>query len=85
MYVSVDNSIFKIVEGIYMAMSECAALHPDEESLEGEDHYGNDQEFYADPSDEAELNEMQQAALRHLESVFEPPMTNGEEQFEDKQ
>jgi nucleotide-sensitive chloride channel 1A len=70
------------VEGIYMAMSDCAALHPDEESLDQEDYYGNDQDFYADPSDEAELNEMQQAALRHLESVFEPPMTNGHGQYE---
>ncbi|KAG1065629.1 hypothetical protein G6F42_026795 [Rhizopus arrhizus] len=42
-----------------------------------QDAYEDDNEFYADPSDEAELNEMQQAALRHLESVFEPPTMNG--------
>jgi nucleotide-sensitive chloride channel 1A len=74
------------VEGIYMAMSECAALHPDEEFMaEQEELYGDDQEFYANPSDAAELNEMQQAALAHLESVFEqPPTMNGhKEEFED--
>ena len=38
------------------------------------------------PLQQAELNEMQQAALRHLESVFEPPTMNGDkknEMFED--
>lgn len=67
-----------------MAMSECAALHPDEEFM-AEQEDGDDQEFYADPSDEAELNEMQQAALAHLESVFEqPPTMNGhKDEFED--
>lgn len=69
-----------IVEGIYLAMSECAALHPDKEFMEEQEE--SDQEFYA-PSDEAELNEVQQAALRHLESVFEqPPKMNGH-QFDD--
>ncbi|KAI8638601.1 regulator of volume decrease after cellular swelling-domain-containing protein [Parasitella parasitica] len=73
------------LEGIYMAMNECASLHPDQEFMaeQEEDDYD---EFYADPSDEAELNEMQQAALRHLESVFEPPTINGlaePEAFED--
>ncbi|CAO0798509.1 unnamed protein product [Mucor circinelloides] len=65
------------LEGIYMAMNECASLHPDEEFMAEQDAYEDDNEFYADPSDEAELNEMQQAALRHLESVFEPPTMNG--------
>lgn len=65
-----------IVEGIYMAMSECAALHPDEEFMAEQEAY-DEEEYYADPSDEMELNEMQQAALAHLESVFEPPTTNG--------
>ncbi|CAO3583979.1 unnamed protein product [Absidia cylindrospora] len=72
------------LEDIYLAMSDCAALHPDEEflaeqaALEGDDD--DDQKYYANPSDEAELNEAQQAALRHLESVFEPtpaPSQNG--------
>lgn len=58
-----------------MAMSECAALHPDEEFMAEQEAYG-EEEYYADPSDEMELNEMQQAALAHLESVFEAP-TNG--------
>ncbi|KAI7908008.1 regulator of volume decrease after cellular swelling-domain-containing protein [Cokeromyces recurvatus] len=72
------------LEGIYMAMSECAALHPDHEFMAEQEDY-EDEEFYADPSDEAELNEVQQAALRHLESVFQPaPSMNGHvEEFED--
>lgn len=57
-------------------MSECAALHPDEEFMAEQEAYG-EEEYYADPSDEAELNEMQQAALAHLESVFEQPKMNG--------
>ncbi|KAI8086340.1 regulator of volume decrease after cellular swelling-domain-containing protein [Halteromyces radiatus] len=68
------------LEDIYMALSDCAALHPDEEfmaeqaALEQE----NDETFYANPSDETELNEVQQAALRHLESVFDSaPTQNG--------
>ncbi|CEP12441.1 hypothetical protein [Parasitella parasitica] len=69
------------LEGIYMAMNECASLHPDEEFM-AEQEEEEDGDFYADPSDEAELNEIQQAALRHLESVFEPPTINGHA-FED--
>jgi nucleotide-sensitive chloride channel 1A len=53
-------------------MTDCAALHPDEEFMQEQEESDQD-EYYADPSDEAELNEVQQAALRHLESVFEPP------------
>ncbi|GAA5811882.1 hypothetical protein MFLAVUS_005329 [Mucor flavus] len=64
------------LEGIYMAMTECTELHPDEEFMAEQGAY-SDEEYYADPSDEAELNEMQQAALAHLESVFEQPTMNG--------
>ncbi|CAO3658867.1 unnamed protein product [Rhizopus stolonifer] len=53
------------VEGIYMTMSDCAELYPDN-AIE------NEQEFSADPSDDTELNELQQAAFKHLETVFEP-------------
>ncbi|KAI9483310.1 MAG: regulator of volume decrease after cellular swelling-domain-containing protein [Benjaminiella poitrasii] len=72
------------LEALYMAMSDCSALHPDHEFMAEQEDY-EDEEFYADPSDEAELNEVQQAALRHLESVFQPPpSTNGyANQFED--
>lgn len=70
------------LEGIYMAMSECAALHPDEEFMAEQEAY-DDEEFYADPSDEAELNEMQQAALAHLESVFEQPNGHKYEDIEE--
>ncbi|KAI8973031.1 regulator of volume decrease after cellular swelling-domain-containing protein [Pilobolus umbonatus] len=63
------------LDAIYMAMTECAELHPDSEFMaEQED---SEEEYYADPSSETELNELQQAALRHLESVFVP---NGSKQ-----
>ncbi|KAF7727460.1 hypothetical protein EC973_007529 [Apophysomyces ossiformis] len=58
------------LEGIYAAMSECAALHPDEEFMA--EQAGSDEEWYGNPHDEEELNEDQQAALRRLESVFQP-------------
>ncbi|KAI9315353.1 regulator of volume decrease after cellular swelling-domain-containing protein [Dichotomocladium elegans] len=70
------------LEGIYAAFSECAALHPDEEFMAEQEALENENEYFADPSDEAELNEVQQAALRHLESVFQPPM-NGRKEDED--
>ncbi|KAG0175189.1 hypothetical protein DFQ28_005424 [Apophysomyces sp. BC1034] len=59
------------LEAIYAAMSECAALHPDEEFMA--EQAESDEEWFANPDDETELNEVQQAALRHLESVFQPP------------
>ncbi|KAI7870820.1 regulator of volume decrease after cellular swelling-domain-containing protein [Spinellus fusiger] len=59
----------EILETIYLVMSECASLHPDEEFMAEQEE---EDMFYADPSDAAELNDVQQAALRHLESVFEP-------------
>lgn len=67
-----------------MAMTDCAELHPDQEFMQEQEEY-DDEEFYADPSDEAELNEVQQAALRHLESVFEqPPTMNGNKNDEEE-
>ncbi|KAG1052524.1 hypothetical protein G6F43_005350 [Rhizopus delemar] len=64
------------VEGIYMAIADCTALHPDKEFMD--DQQESDQEFFANPSDETELGEVQQAALRHLETVFEQsPKMNG--------
>ncbi|KAI8149622.1 regulator of volume decrease after cellular swelling-domain-containing protein [Fennellomyces sp. T-0311] len=66
------------LEAIYMAMSTCAALHPDEDFLAEQRALEEENDFFADPSDEAELNEVQQAALRHLESVFVQPQQNGE-------
>ncbi|KAJ8657083.1 hypothetical protein O0I10_007163 [Lichtheimia ornata] len=71
------------LEGIYMALSDCAALHPDEEFMAEQEALEDESEFFADPSDEAELTEVQQAALRHLESVFQPPM-NGKPQEDEK-
>lgn len=60
-----------LVETLYDAMSQCAVLHPDAEE-EGDEQEDEEEEWYADPSDEAELNEVQQAALDHLATVFEP-------------
>ncbi|KAI9493873.1 regulator of volume decrease after cellular swelling-domain-containing protein [Zychaea mexicana] len=81
------------LEAIYMAMSTCAALHPDEDFLAEQKALEEENDFFADPSDETELNEVQQAALRHLESVFVSPApqqqqqngTASEEQDQDKQ
>ncbi|ORX61467.1 hypothetical protein DM01DRAFT_317987 [Hesseltinella vesiculosa] len=81
---SLSLSFFELplVEDIYLALSDCAALHPD---LEDEEE--DDQQYFIDPSDPGELSEMQQAALQHLESVFEqpaPPQQNGHAgQFDD--
>ncbi|KAL1926519.1 hypothetical protein VTP01DRAFT_5640 [Rhizomucor pusillus] len=75
------------LEAIYMALSECTALHPDEEFLAEQAALEDEGEFFADPSDEAELNEVQQAALRHLESVFEQPngQVHKQQQQQDQQ
>lgn len=82
--------VWFIVEDIYLALSDCAALHPDEEFLAEQAALEEDDDtYYTNPSDETELNEVQQAALRHLESVFEQPAPNGiyhpdkNHQFED--
>lgn len=37
-----------------MALSDCAALHPDEEFMAEQEALENESEFFADPSDEAE-------------------------------
>lgn len=80
-------SYYASVEAIYMALSECTALHPDEEFLAEQAALEDEGEFFADPSDEAELNEVQQAALRHLESVFEQPngQVHQQQQQQDQQ
>ncbi|KAI9307542.1 regulator of volume decrease after cellular swelling-domain-containing protein [Cunninghamella echinulata] len=66
------------LEDIYLALSDCAALHPDQEFMaEQNESEGEEDQYYTNPSDETELNEVQQAALRHLESVFEQPKQNG--------
>jgi chloride channel, nucleotide-sensitive, 1A len=61
-----------IVEALYNAMSQCAVLHPDADA-DGEE-FEEEEEWYANPSDEAELNEVQRAALDHLATVFQPPV-----------
>lgn len=67
-----------VVETLYNALSQCAVLHPDaDDEQEDED----EEEWYADPSDEAELNEVQRAALDHLSTVFQPQV-NGKKSNE---
>ncbi|KAG1460261.1 hypothetical protein G6F46_005747 [Rhizopus delemar] len=56
------------VEGIYQAMSECAALYPDEDLMAEQD--SDHQTYFADL--DHELNEEQQAALDRLDSLLEP-------------
>lgn len=73
-------SLKLIVEVLYNAMSQCAVLHPDADADE-EDFEEGDEEWYANPSDEAELNEVQRAALDHLANVFQPPV-NGKQTHE---
>lgn len=72
-----------LVEDIYLALSDCASLHPDQEFMAEQDEM-EDEEYYTNPDDEAELNEVQQAALRHLESVFEQPKQNGSNHQDDQ-
>ncbi|RUS33952.1 regulator of volume decrease after cellular swelling-domain-containing protein [Jimgerdemannia flammicorona] len=83
------------LEYIYIALSECAALHPDKEfmvdQLEDEhDGAADDDDGYdydnpaADtytPSDPAELSEVGRAALAHLNSVFQMPSQRDFEQM----
>ncbi|KAG2218351.1 hypothetical protein INT45_012970 [Circinella minor] len=73
------------LEAIYMAMSTCAALHPDEDFLAEQKALEEENDFFADPSDENELNDIQQAALRHLESVFVPPPQQQQQQDDEKE
>ncbi|KAI9286904.1 regulator of volume decrease after cellular swelling-domain-containing protein [Umbelopsis sp. AD052] len=68
------------LEALYNAMSQCAVLHPDADA-DGEEFEEEEEEWYANPSDEAELSEVQQAALDHLATVFQPPV-NGKQTHE---
>ncbi|TPX56627.1 hypothetical protein PhCBS80983_g04408 [Powellomyces hirtus] len=59
------------LDAIYQAISSCAALHPDPDAdLDGQDESGD---WIYPSNDPEELNELQQAALAHLDSVFEGP------------
>lgn len=65
-------------------MVTCASLHPDEGLDEGA-FDDDDEDLFADPSDDAELNETQRAALQHLQSVFQPYDEHGKDNGSDKQ
>ncbi|KAJ3214645.1 hypothetical protein HDU67_001405 [Dinochytrium kinnereticum] len=56
------------LDAIFQALSECAALHPDPDFLEDEEGEG---EWMYSADDAAELTQAGQAALEHLESVFD--------------
>jgi nucleotide-sensitive chloride channel 1A len=81
-----------IVDAIFQALSECAALHPDKDADLEDDEDGEGDWIYS-ASDADEIAGLRQAALEHLESVFEGPFpggvdaasgaSNDEGQFED--
>ncbi|TPX63683.1 hypothetical protein SpCBS45565_g06455 [Spizellomyces sp. 'palustris'] len=55
---------------MFQAISDCAALHPDPDAEEDDNEEGD---WYYTPDDPQELNGLQEAALQHLDSVFEGP------------
>ncbi|KAJ3154545.1 hypothetical protein HDU86_004674 [Geranomyces michiganensis] len=63
------------LDAMYQAMSSCAALHPDPDADPNgtSDEEGSDNGWVYAADDPRELNELQQAALAHLDSVFEGP------------
>lgn len=70
-----------LVEALFNALSECAALHPDPESMEQDDEGhtgmfgGDNQWFTADNinNEDPDVADMTRAALEHLETVFDMP------------
>ncbi|KAJ3164219.1 hypothetical protein HDU88_005531 [Geranomyces variabilis] len=63
------------LDAMYQAMSACAALHPDPDADPNgmSDEEGSDDGWVYAADDPRELTELQQAALAHLDSVFEGP------------
>jgi hypothetical protein len=80
------------VDDIFLALSACAALHPDDDAgiemveEDGEDNVGW---MYTAEDVLAEMNDVRQAALDHLDSVFQGPVPESADenkidgQFED--
>ncbi|KAJ3092542.1 hypothetical protein HK102_006095 [Quaeritorhiza haematococci] len=58
------------LDSIFQALSNCAALHPDKDADMEED---DDDGFMYSADNVEELSEVGQAALRHLETVFDMP------------
>ncbi|KAJ3307832.1 hypothetical protein HDU76_004332 [Blyttiomyces sp. JEL0837] len=58
------------LDDIFLALSECAALHPDKD-MEGMDADDDGGDWIFSEETAQELDEARQAALDHLESVFE--------------
>ncbi|KAI8849331.1 regulator of volume decrease after cellular swelling-domain-containing protein [Chytridium lagenaria] len=56
------------LDDIFLALSECAALHPDPDFVDDEE---GDGDWMYSAGEAAELTEAGQAALDHLESVFD--------------
>ncbi|KAI9203845.1 regulator of volume decrease after cellular swelling-domain-containing protein [Polychytrium aggregatum] len=78
------------LDSIYLALSECASLHPDKNAEEdGDEDEGEDGDGWIyGPSDDIELSEVGEAAMRHIEAVFDvQPRKKGkldhENQFDD--
>ena len=53
-----------VVDGVYQVMSECAALHPDENDSE------EDEQEWNFMNENVQLSDVGVAALAHLETVF---------------
>ncbi|KAI8816571.1 regulator of volume decrease after cellular swelling-domain-containing protein [Fimicolochytrium jonesii] len=63
------------LDALYQAISSCAALHPDPTEV-GDDQDADEEDsndWYTTPESAQELNDLQQAALDHLSSVFAGP------------
>ncbi|RHZ82158.1 hypothetical protein Glove_113g12 [Diversispora epigaea] len=75
-----------VLDAIYEALSECAALHPDKEFMEQEND--SDNEYYGngnddnDVIDEQELSESGRATLSYLDSIIDNGSVTTEQQQE---
>ncbi|KAJ3189549.1 hypothetical protein HK101_008915 [Irineochytrium annulatum] len=65
------------LDAIYQALSECATLHPDPDYVDEDENDGDAGAWMYSAQDTDELSATGQAALRHLESVFDG-VSNGD-------
>ncbi|KAJ3192094.1 hypothetical protein HK101_007070 [Irineochytrium annulatum] len=67
-----DDAESFIVDAIFQALSECAALHPDPDYVDVDEEDGDGGSGWMYSAEDAdELSATGQAALRHLESAFD--------------
>ncbi|KAJ3019237.1 UNVERIFIED_CONTAM: hypothetical protein HDU68_010749 [Siphonaria sp. JEL0065] len=65
-----DPSKRKAFDDLFMAITECAALHPDKNAMDEEEDDDEGWMMTADDFNNADIDGARQAALDHLESVF---------------